>query len=151
MSRPDDAGPGSRLAARLADSLPGLAVLRHYRTADLGPDLLAGLVICLVLIPSVLAYAELAGSIYEHIEARTGKPVRAMTNAELRAFMNEQGFDESTVSAVASELENCDFARFASAGAGQGEMSAALRRTRELLKAVEGARLAGDEESEEPL
>jgi SulP family sulfate permease len=47
---------------QLADSLPGWQVLRHYRRTDLGPDLMAGLVICLVLIPSVLAYAELAGS-----------------------------------------------------------------------------------------
>lgn len=46
----------------LAGALPGWRVLRYYRRADLGPDMLAGLVICLVLVPSVLAYAELAGS-----------------------------------------------------------------------------------------
>jgi len=39
-----------------------LQVLRHYNRNDLGPDVLSGLVICLVLVPSVLAYAELAGS-----------------------------------------------------------------------------------------
>lgn len=37
-------------------------MLRTYRRRDVGPDVLAGLVICLVLIPSTLAYAELAGS-----------------------------------------------------------------------------------------
>ena len=42
--------------------MPGLRVLREYKGSDLGPDVLSGLVICLVLIPSVLAYAELAGS-----------------------------------------------------------------------------------------
>ncbi|MCU7960084.1 MAG: SulP family inorganic anion transporter [gamma proteobacterium symbiont of Bathyaustriella thionipta] len=47
---------------RFTESLPGWRVLRDYRRIDLGADLLAGLVICLVLIPSVLAYAELAGS-----------------------------------------------------------------------------------------
>ena len=41
--------------------LPGLGVLSGYKKQDLGPDVLAGLVICLVLIPSALAYAELAG------------------------------------------------------------------------------------------
>jgi SulP family sulfate permease len=41
--------------------LPGLRTLSEYQSKDLGPDVLAGLVICLVLIPSALAYAELAG------------------------------------------------------------------------------------------
>ncbi len=41
--------------------LPGVGVLSGYKKQDMGPDLLAGLVICLVLIPSALAYAELAG------------------------------------------------------------------------------------------
>ncbi len=50
------------LGARLLQSMPGLQVLRGYERKDLGPDVLAGLVICLVLIPSALAYAELAGS-----------------------------------------------------------------------------------------
>ena len=40
---------------------PGLQTIRSYRKEDLRPDLLAGLVICLVLVPSALAYAELAG------------------------------------------------------------------------------------------
>lgn len=41
--------------------LPGLQTFSSYRKNDLGPDVLAGLVICLVLLPSALAYAELAG------------------------------------------------------------------------------------------
>ena len=45
----------------LAGLLPGLSVFSGYSKKDLGPDVLAGLVICLVLIPSALAYAELAG------------------------------------------------------------------------------------------
>ena len=40
---------------------PGLQTLKSYRREDLRSDLLAGLVICLVLVPSALAYAELAG------------------------------------------------------------------------------------------
>ena len=41
--------------------LPGIGTLAGYKKKDLWPDVLAGLVICLVLIPSALAYAELAG------------------------------------------------------------------------------------------
>ena len=41
--------------------VPGLKTLTTYQKNDLGPDVLAGLVICLVLLPSALAYAELAG------------------------------------------------------------------------------------------
>ena len=48
--------------SRLLQSIPGLQVLRGYEGKNLAPDVLAGLVICLVLIPSTLAYAELAGS-----------------------------------------------------------------------------------------
>ena len=48
--------------SRWLQSVRGLQVLRNYRRKDLGPDVLSGLVICLVLIPSALAYAELAGS-----------------------------------------------------------------------------------------
>ena len=45
----------------ITNLLPGLGVLSGYKKQDIGPDVLAGLVICLVLIPSALAYAELAG------------------------------------------------------------------------------------------
>lgn len=50
------------MSDRILGALPGLLVLRRYRKQDLGPDMLSGLVICLVVVPSVLAYAELAGS-----------------------------------------------------------------------------------------
>ena len=41
--------------------VPGLQTFSRYEYGDLGPDVVAGLVICLVLLPSALAYAELAG------------------------------------------------------------------------------------------
>ena len=46
---------------RILRWMPGLKTFTGYRKKDLGPDVLAGLVVCLVLIPSALAYAELAG------------------------------------------------------------------------------------------
>ena len=54
--------PGTTRFSRLFQSIPGLQVLRSYQGKNLSHDVLAGLVICLVLIPSALAYAELAGS-----------------------------------------------------------------------------------------
>lgn len=44
-----------------AGILPIVHTIRNYRTASLLPDLVAGLSVCLVMIPSVIAYAELAG------------------------------------------------------------------------------------------
>ena len=41
--------------------VPGLQTISGYEYRDLGPDVVAGLVICLVLLPSALAYSELAG------------------------------------------------------------------------------------------
>lgn len=69
-------GAESRVT-RWIQSVPGLLVLGRYQRKDLGPDVLAGLVICLVVIPSTLAYAELAGSgpvggIYSALAATVG-------------------------------------------------------------------------------
>ncbi|MGO8678545.1 MAG: SulP family inorganic anion transporter [Limisphaerales bacterium] len=41
--------------------LPGLAFLRTYRPGCIGPDVLAGVSVCVVMIPSVIAYAGLMG------------------------------------------------------------------------------------------
>ena len=42
------------------DWLPGLRLLLHYDRRCLGQDLTAGVVVTLVLIPSAIAYADLA-------------------------------------------------------------------------------------------
>jgi len=46
--------------------VPGLAVFRDYRREWLGADLLAGISVCVVMIPSVIAYAGLMGLRPEH-------------------------------------------------------------------------------------
>src|SRR6516225_12118312 len=46
---------------RLLDWLPGVRLLWHYDLGCLPQDLAAGLVVTLVLIPSAIAYADLAG------------------------------------------------------------------------------------------
>jgi sulfate permease, SulP family len=45
---------------RLTDWLPGVRLLLHYDRSSLFPDLTAGVVVTLVLIPSAIAYADLA-------------------------------------------------------------------------------------------
>lgn len=50
-----------RKRSRLAQLLPVLAWLPHYRRADLVGDLLAGLIVTIMLVPQAMAYAMLAG------------------------------------------------------------------------------------------
>ena len=57
----DTPKPQVAAESRIMRFAPGLRTIRSYRKEDLRSDLLAGLVICLVLVPSALAYAELAG------------------------------------------------------------------------------------------
>lgn len=53
--------PTRNPAAGLASYLPNLSFLRGYKQAWLLADLLAGLSVCLVMIPTVIAYAGLMG------------------------------------------------------------------------------------------
>jgi hypothetical protein len=85
-------------------------------------------------------FGELARVIQEHIDERVGKPVSSMTRDQLRAFLAEQGFAETTIGRIDEELEHCDFARFAPSASGPGEMRAAMRRTRDLLREIEKTR-----------
>ena len=56
-----ESGAQASQSSRITHLVPGLRTITSYRKEDLRHDLLAGLVICLVLVPSALAYAELAG------------------------------------------------------------------------------------------
>ena len=46
--------------------MPGLALFRNYRREWLRADVLAGVSVCVVMIPSVIAYAELLGLRPQH-------------------------------------------------------------------------------------
>lgn len=95
-------------------------------------------------------FAELAGLIYDHLEERVGHPVHSMTRDELREFLAGQGFAEHTIEAIDQELQNCDFARFAPAASGPGEMRAARERTRELLREIEKTRTVDQQDDVPP-
>ncbi|HKA86651.1 MAG TPA: BatD family protein [Haliangiales bacterium] len=85
-------------------------------------------------------FGEIARVLTEHIEERVGEPVAALTRDQLRDLLSARGFPEPTVKGLVTELETCDFARFAPAASGPGEMRSALRRTKSLLGAIEQGR-----------
>jgi hypothetical protein len=87
-------------------------------------------------------FGELQRVLYDHIEERVGQPVQAKTRDELRTFLADNGFDDTTVRQIDHSLEAFDFARFAPTAAGPGEMRAQLRQLKELLEKIEKVRLA---------
>jgi hypothetical protein len=89
-------------------------------------------------------FGECARSLYELLEHRLGMKCESFTNEELRRVLVTRGFDSELAGAIASELENCDFARFAPSASGPGEMRAAIRRVKHLLTMIEKAPLVGE-------
>lgn len=53
--------PPPSILTRIEKWMPGVRVLRTYDRAWLGKDLVAGMVLCALLVPQGMAYAELAG------------------------------------------------------------------------------------------
>jgi SulP family sulfate permease len=66
MTAPNSQTPGPARVPALIRLVPGLSLFRNYRTAWLLPDILAGLSVCVVMIPSVIAYAGLMGLPPQH-------------------------------------------------------------------------------------
>jgi sulfate permease, SulP family len=64
--RPMSATPHQAPPPALLRWVPGLALLRDYRREWLSADLLAGVSVCVVMIPSVIAYAALMGLRPQH-------------------------------------------------------------------------------------
>src|SRR2546429_3026371 len=60
MTEPNSQRSSSQGPA-LVRLIPGLSLFRHYRAACVLPDVLAGISVCVVMIPSVIAYAGLMG------------------------------------------------------------------------------------------
>jgi BatD DUF11 like domain len=89
-------------------------------------------------------FAECARAIYEHLEFRLGIKLESYTLDQLRLLLVQRGFSKETAEAIAHELENCDFARFAPSASGPGEMRAALRRVKTLLGFIESEKFPGD-------
>ena len=151
-SRPSPAR-GTRVIPWLAAGIAGLVLLalaswqvrrrRGSATATAGHAVEAGF---------LAAREHLAGgrttdffgalaSVLEHTIARyLARSIRSLTREQLLAALAERGLDVSNVECVASELRQCDLARFASSRAPASEMEAALHRVRELVRELERAR-----------
>src|SRR6266481_10067288 len=66
MTAPDTQTPASPHVPALIRFIPGLSLFRNYRSAWLLSDILAGISVCVVMIPSVIAYAGLMGLPPQH-------------------------------------------------------------------------------------
>jgi sulfate permease, SulP family len=66
MTAPNLQTTGATRAPALIRFIPGLSLFRNYRSAWLLPDILAGISVCVVMIPSVIAYAGLMGLPPQH-------------------------------------------------------------------------------------
>src|SRR6476620_1134165 len=66
MTTPESQSPGTAHVPVILRFVPGLSLIRTYRSAWLLPDVLAGISVCVVMIPSVIAYAGLMGLPPQH-------------------------------------------------------------------------------------
>jgi SulP family sulfate permease len=66
MTAPNSQTSVSDRVPLLIRLIPGLSLFRTYRSAWLLPDILAGISVCVVMIPSVIAYAGLMGLPPQH-------------------------------------------------------------------------------------
>jgi HEPN domain-containing protein len=78
-------------------------------------------------------YAEVARSLREVLEARTGEPMGSLTYDQLRQRLDELGMSEDLARLVIDELEGGDYARFSASGVTQEEMRHCLDRCRALI------------------
>ena len=74
-----------------------------------------------------------------YIEDRLGLPAQGMTHDTLRAHLVQGGASDELASGIITELENCDFARFAPASSRDEEMRRSLDRAGKLLEQLEQA------------
>lgn len=82
-------------------------------------------------------YAAIAHALKELLEAKLGRALGSLTHAELRRLLVSRGLDEGLAERVVDELEGCDFARFAAAGARAEEMQLCLTRARAILEELD--------------
>lgn len=82
-------------------------------------------------------YAAISKALTDALETKTGEKIGSLTQTELHDFLIANQMPAADVSALARELETCDFARFSSAGSTPEEMKDCLARTATVLKSVD--------------
>jgi hypothetical protein len=85
------------------------------------------------------AFAGIARTLLHYLEARFGEPFNGLTHERLAARLRALGVDEQAARDLVTELENCDFARFAPAATRAGELEEAVRRATALVGRIEQA------------
>ena len=87
---------------------------------------------------AALAYGAVANALVAYLEARFQQAFKGLTHPQLAQALRERGVPDAAVGALVSELENCDFARFAPAAAG-GSVAEAAARAEAIVGQIEGA------------
>jgi len=93
-------------------------------------------------------YAELERVLIHFLEDRLEAPVAGDTMSELRARLVDRGFSEEQSSQVVTEMEACDFARFARSSGSREERRQGLDRIEELIRSLEGVTVSPPPEEE---
>jgi hypothetical protein len=85
-----------------------------------------------------VAYSAIAKVLLEFLEARFEQTFRGLTHGQLGAALEAQGVEADCVRDLVTELENCDFARFAPS-ADAGAVDAAVERASAIVNRIEVA------------
>jgi hypothetical protein len=81
-------------------------------------------------------FSELAAALREQLSHQMGERVEGLTREQLQRRLIDQSFPSELVDRLLSELDNCDFARFAPSASGAQQREVALSRTRSLLRDI---------------
>ena len=81
-------------------------------------------------------YAALKGALLDGLESKLGLAPHGLTLEELKSDMQRVGFSSEISDKIVSEIENCDFGRFAPSSSRGEQMQESLDRVRRLLKAL---------------
>lgn len=82
-------------------------------------------------------YNQITRALLGYLEDRFSVAAAGMTHDAIRRFFSEKGCDSELAELLISELENCDFARFAPAAVRKEEMQRSLDRSLALLEALD--------------
>lgn len=82
-------------------------------------------------------YNQITRALLGYLEDRFGVAASGMTHDAIRRFFAEKGCDSQLADQLISELENCDFARFAPAAVRKEEMQRSLDRSLALLETLD--------------
>jgi|GEM_PF-1146118 len=85
-------------------------------------------------------YGQIARTLIHFFEERVHLPATGQTHDELRRAAQARGFSAELMDEVITELENCDFARFAPAESANADMKATVDRVEALIAKLAGVK-----------